>query len=137
MPPNCAECRHCLANGGTTMYNSGNSNKGEKTTMQNEDMQKIPFYVHESDMARAEKDKERLATINKRITILAVILLVLFVATNGFWIWRETQFEEISMTQEATTDGGGDVIVNGVAQGDLYYGASETDNQNQETENGR
>ena len=105
--------------------------------MQNEDMQKIPFYVHESDMARAEKDKERLATINKRITILAVILLVLFVATNGFWIWRETQFEEISMTQEATTDGGGDVIVNGVAQGDLYYGASETDNQNQETENGR
>lgn len=104
---------------------------------ENEDMQMIPYYVHESDMARAEKDKERLAGANKRITILAIILLVLFVATNGFWIWRETQFEEVSMSQEASTDGGGDVIVNGVAQGDLYYGESKTDDQNSEAQDGR
>lgn len=131
---NCAECRHCLAKNGATMYNSGNSNKGEKTTMENEDMQMIPYYVHESDMARAEKDKERLATINKRITILAVILLVLFVATNGFWIWRETQYvDEVTETIETSADGGGNAygtIISG-DNSEVNYGESEG-NANQE-----
>ena len=40
------------------------------------------------------------------------------------------------MTQEATTDGGGDAIVNGAA-GDLYYGTSETDDHDQTPQDGR
>lgn len=98
---NCAECRHCLAKNGATMYNSGNSNKGEKTTMENENMKTIPYYVHESDMARSEKDKERLERINKRL-FAALILCIIIIA--GMFIY-EAQFVDEVWTSEATTDG--------------------------------
>lgn len=84
----------------------------------------IPRYYHEAETARLER------TI-KRLFWALVMTILLLVGTNAGWVWYEAQFEDISMTQEATTDGGGNAVVNGVASGDLYYGQSEADNQSQ------
>lgn len=65
---------------------------------------------------------------SKRLFILCIILIVVLVGTNGAWLYYEKQFEDISMTQETSTEGGGDAIVNG-AIGDINnYGESKTDN---------
>lgn len=90
----------------------------------------VPYIVHESEMARMER-------VNKRWFIAWIITFILLIGCVAGFIWYEAQFEEISMTQEATTDGGGDAVVNGVASGDIYYGASETDNQSPTPQDGR
>lgn len=54
----------------------------------------VPYIVHESDMARQER------TI-KRLWILLILLIVLFVGSNVAWIIYENQFEDIAVTQEA------------------------------------
>ena len=54
-------------------------------------------------------------------------LIVILVATNGAWIWYESQFSDIVTTIEAEQDGSGVNIVSG---GDLDYGAEgEGNNQ--------
>ena len=53
----------------------------------------VPFAVHESNMARMER------TI-RRLWILLIILVVLLVCTNSLWIWYDSQFEDIEITQE-------------------------------------
>ena len=69
----------------------------------------VPYIVHEASMARMERQTKRLW-----ITVLA--LIVILVATNGAWIWYESQLETIyqEVTQEANTGTnnfvGGDVI---------------------------
>ena len=68
----------------------------------------VPYIVHESSMARMERQIKRLW-----ITVLA--LIVILVATNGAWIWYESQFEEVNTveTYEANSDNGGNAIANG------------------------
>ena len=73
----------------------------------------VPYIVHEASMARMERQAKRLW-----ITVLA--LIVILVATNGAWIWYESQFSDIVTTIEAEQDGSGVNIVSG---GDLDYGA--------------
>lgn len=53
----------------------------------------VPFAVHESAMARMER------TI-RRLWILLILLVVLLVGSNALWIWYESQFEDIEITQE-------------------------------------
>ncbi len=84
----------------------------------------VSYVVHESDMARQER------TI-KRLWILLLVLIVLFVGSNGWWIWRESQFEDITITQE-NEDGYNNFIGN---DGDIYNG--EANNQNPQEEDGR
>ena len=57
----------------------------------------IPYVVHEGEVARLER------TI-KRLFILCIILIVIAVGTNVYWIWNESQYEDIVVTQE-NTDG--------------------------------
>ena len=59
--------------------------------------QKIPYFVFEGVMSRAER------TI-RRLWILCICLLVALLATNGAWIWYESQFEyyEEETYQEVT-----------------------------------
>lgn len=76
----------------------------------------VPYVVHESDMARQER------TI-KRLWILLLVLIVLFVGSNAAWIYYESQWEVVQETEiEQDTDGGGNNYVvggdfNGEAKG--------------------
>ena len=78
----------------------------------------VPYIVHEASMARMERQAKRMW-----ITVLA--LIVILVATNGAWIWYESQFSDIVTTIEAEQDGSGVNIVSG---GDLDYGAEGESN---------
>ena len=57
----------------------------------------VPFIVHESAMARAERTA-------KRLWITVVLLALLLVGTNGAWIWYQSQFEYCQTTQEVTQE---------------------------------
>ena len=75
----------------------------------------VPFIVHEGTMARAE------ITI-KRLWITILLLIVLLFGSNAGWIWYESQFEDIAISQE-NEDGYNNFIGN---DGDIFNG--ETDN---------
>lgn len=87
--------------------------KNVKSTTEN-----VPYIVHESSMARMERQV-------KRLWITVLVLIVMLVATNVAWIWHESQFSDIETTIEAEQDGSGVNIVSG---GDLDYGAESKDN---------
>lgn len=65
-----------------------------------------------------------------RLWIALAITGLLFVATNIFWIYREFQYEDVvtTVTQETTSEGSGDAIINGNAG--VVNGKSETDDNN-------
>ena len=84
----------------------------------------VPFAVHEADMARMER------TV-KRLWILLLVLVALFVGSNLAWVWYESQFEDINITQE-NEDGYTNFIGN---DGDIYNG--EANNQDSQEEDGR
>lgn len=63
-----------------------------------EQRQTVPYIVHEADMARQER------TI-KRLWILLILLIVLFVGSNVAWIAYESQLETVeSVVTEIDTD---------------------------------
>lgn len=74
----------------------------------------VSYIVYESDMARLER------TI-KRLWIMCMTLIVLLVGSNCAWLWHESQFEDVVITQE-NADGYNNYIGN---DGDIYNG--ETD----------
>lgn len=79
----------------------------------------VPYIVHESAMARAER-------ANKRLWIALILVIVLLVGSNIGWMVYESQSEKVTTTEsyEATTDDGGTAIANG--SGEVrYYGAGE------------
>ena len=97
------------------MSNCSNCNN-EKTAPE-----AVPYIVHESAMARAERGAKRLWTV-------IILLIVLLVGTNGAWRWDESQFEVMETTTiEAEQDGSGVNIVGG---GNVDYGAEGKDNKN-------
>lgn len=73
----------------------------------------VPYIVHESAMARMER------TI-KRLWIALILVICLLVATNGAWLWYESQWEvvETEITQE--NDGGYNNYIGN--DGDIYNG---------------
>lgn len=80
----------------------------------------VPYVVHESTMARMERQ-------TKRLWITILVLIFLLVGTNCAWLWYESQFETIEescqeVIQEA--DNGENHFVGGDIIG-------ETDNQDQ------
>lgn len=86
------------------MSNCGNCNGKDKNTPEN-----VPYLVHESEMARAER------TI-KRLWITTLILIFMLVGTNAAWLWWNNQWETVyqEVTQEADNGTnnfvGGDLI---------------------------
>jgi hypothetical protein len=82
-----------------------------------QNVEPVPYIVHESAMARQER------TI-KRLWILLILVISLLVATNGVWIWYESQFVEESVWQEVDT-GESDAYVAGI--GDVNYGEDQTE----------
>lgn len=73
----------------------------------------VPYVVYESSMARNER------TIKKLIIALIVTILLIF-ASNGLWLWYESQFETIDYSYEQ--DGNGNNII-GDSNGVDYNGA--------------
>lgn len=84
----------------------------------------ISRYAFESSMASHEK------TI-KRLWIIILVLIILLAATNGAWIWYESQFEYVETWQEVsqTADGNSDIRFIG---GDYYGSIAESSDANSE-----
>lgn len=81
---------------------------------------KIPYFAHEGVVARMERT-------NRRLWILCIILIVLLAATNGAWIYYESQFEDVVSTeisQDVNSDDGGNAVIN---DGVHINGESTTD----------
>lgn len=53
----------------------------------------IPYFAHEGIVARMER-------ANRRLWILCIVLIILLAGTNAAWIYYETSFEDIVVTQE-------------------------------------
>lgn len=66
----------------------------------------IPFYVHEAEMYRMERN-------NKRWFIAFMVVLFMLFATNIGWVIYESQFEDIYIEQAGDTDDGGSNYFNG------------------------
>ncbi len=78
-------------------------------------MQKdVPYIVYEGEMARAERRQ-------KRSFIIILILIISLVLSNAAWIYYESQWETISVTQE-NDDGYNNYIGN---DGDIYNGKTD------------
>ena len=80
----------------------------------------VPYIVHESSMARMERQI-------KRLWIALIVSVCMLFASNAGWLIYESQFETITYEQ----DGEGINDVNYVEQGDLNNGA-ESENQAKE-----
>jgi hypothetical protein len=77
----------------------------------------VPFIVHEGILARFER------TV-KRLWIVVILLILLLAASNGAWIWYESQFVDESVWQEDET-GDGDAYVAGI--GDVNSGEDQAE----------
>ena len=77
----------------------------------------VPYIVHESAMARMER------TI-KRLWIVLILVICLLVATNGAWLWYESQWEVVETTEITQENDGGynNYIGN---DGDIYNGEAD------------
>lgn len=82
-----------------------------------QNVEPVPYIVHESAMARQER------TI-KRLWIALLIFICLWAATAGAVIYYESQFVDESVWQEVDT-GEGDAYVAGI--GDVNYGEDQTE----------
>jgi hypothetical protein len=83
----------------------------------------VPYIVHETAMARNERNV-------KRLVIALVVAIVLAFATNIAWLIYESQFETITYEQ----DGEGINNVNYGEQGDLNNGAESENQEKEESE---
>lgn len=89
----------------------------------------IPYFVHQDDMNKLDQSHKR---VEKWLIGFAVALFVALVGTNAYWIWNEGQYEDVvtTVTQETSSDGGGDAIIYGNNAGSVNNGESKTDGNN-------
>lgn len=86
----------------------------------NEQTISVPYVVHESAMARAERQL-------KRLWGLIILLVVLLVGTNIAWLIYESQFETLETTEEYhieqdAENGNNNSIING---GEIVNGEAD------------
>ena len=77
----------------------------------------VPYVVHESAMARAERHAKRLVAV-------IILLIVLLVGSNIGWLVYESQFETVETTEEdIVVDAGESGIANYIGNdGDITNG---------------
>lgn len=67
----------------------------------------VPYIVYEADMARMERS-------NKRLSVLATVVVALLFISNALWLWVWNQYEYVD-TETVTTsidqDGEGNNII--------------------------
>ena len=91
------------------MSNCGNCNGKDKNTPEN-----VPYLVHESEMARAER------TI-KRLWITTLVLIFMLVGTNAAWMYYESQWETVHQEVVQEADNGTNNFVGGDLVGETDY----------------
>ena len=66
----------------------------------------VPYIVHEADMARMERS-------NKRLSVLATVVVALLFISNGLWLWVWNQYEYVDteVTTSVSQDGEGNNII--------------------------
>ena len=77
----------------------------ESCKSKNQQVEDVPYIVHEAELARAERSF-------KRLWAAIILLIVLLFGSNAGWLWYESQFEETTTTIEAEADGGGNAAAN-------------------------
>ena len=85
----------------------------------------VSYLAYESMKATMERT-------NRRLWILAIVLILLLAGTNAAWIYYEHQWE-VTETTEVSQDidtGDGTAVFSGI--GDVYYGEGNPDNQENE-----
>ena len=85
----------------------------------------VPYFFHEGDMSRLEREL-------KRLWIVILVLIFMLVGSNCAWLWYESQFETIETVEEYQIEqdaesGNNNSIING---GEIVNG--ETDSNLQE-----
>ena len=80
----------------------------------------VPYIVHESSMARMERQI-------KRLWIALIVAVCLLFASNAGWLLTWTSYDYSSY--EAITDNGGDANIIG-NDGDIYNGYGEVEKTN-------
>lgn len=95
------------------------NNEEFATEITNEKQLTVPYILHESEMARVERQL-------KRLWIVLIVAIALLAITNIAWLYYESQFETISYQQ----DGEGLNNINTGTQGDVY--GSDGENQKEE-----
>lgn len=83
---------------------------------ENTEMQMITYTIHESDMARMERQL-------KRLWIVLIMTILLLVATNAGWIVYESQFEDVVTETYTSEADNGIALVN--RDGVINYGESD------------
>lgn len=116
----CRYCKKCVEKHSALGYNSATENTGG-ATMEDKEIATIPYFAHESEMARMERQI-------KRLWIVLIMTIVFLVATNAAWIWYNSQFEvtETTVTQDVDS-GDGDAYVAGI--GDVYDGSNPSNSE--------
>jgi hypothetical protein len=75
--------------------------------------------------AQHEKEMTRMETVNKRWFIAFLVVLVMLFASNLAWVIYESQFQDVTITQEADTGENGQNYLNGT--GVFSYGTRVAD----------
>ena len=78
----------------------------------------VPYVVHESSMARAERQ-------SKRLVAVIILLIILLVGSNIGWLVYESQFEtaESTVEEDVVVDAGENGIANYIGNdGDITNG---------------
>ena len=84
----------------------------------------IPYFVHEGDMTRMERN-------NKRLWIVILVLIVALIGSNVGWLIYESQFTDEIVSTEIDAEQDGEY--NFVSGGDINYGAEGTRKTDGET----
>ena len=65
----------------------------------------VPYIVHEADMARMERS-------NKRLSVLATVVVALLFISNALWLWVWNQYEYVdTVTTSVSQDGEGNNLI--------------------------
>ena len=87
-----------------------------------QNVEPVPYIVHESAMARQERT-------TKRLVIMMIVILALWFSTIGVFVWYLNQYDFESYDVEVSTDGGGDANYIG-NDGDIYNGTGYSTPEN-------
>ena len=82
----------------------------------------VPYVVHESSMARAER-------LSRRLVAIIILLIILLVGSNVGWLIYESQFETVESTveeyqiEQSAENGNNNSIING---GEIVNGETDS-----------